>query len=66
MEIILLLGFTDVIFRRERSDDRKYSCRLQAIKHVSVRVSETFEKVLIRLLIAQLSVKVICMYDLSI
>ena len=61
----LLLGFTDIIFRRERSGDRKYVCCLQAIKHVSVRVSETFEKVLKRLLIA-LSVKVICVYDLSI
>ena len=30
MEIVLLLGFTDVIFRRERNDDRKYICASQA------------------------------------
>ena len=29
-EIVLLLGFADVIFRRERSDDRKYVCASQA------------------------------------
>ena len=31
-EIVLLLGFVDVIFRRERSDDRKYVCASQANK----------------------------------
>ena len=30
MEIVLALGFADVIFRRERSDDRKYVCGSQA------------------------------------
>ena len=30
MEIVLLLGFTDAIFRRERSDDRKCVCASQA------------------------------------
>ena len=29
-EIVLPLGFADAIFRRERSDDRKYVCRSQA------------------------------------
>ena len=29
-EIVLLLGVADVIFRRERSDDRKYVCPSQA------------------------------------
>ena len=31
MEIVLLLGFADAIFRRERSDDRKCVCASQAI-----------------------------------
>ena len=31
-EIVLPLGFADVIFRRERSDDRKYVCCSQARK----------------------------------
>ena len=30
MEIVLLLGFADAIFRRERSDDRKCVCASQA------------------------------------
>ena len=30
MEIVLPLGFADVIFGRERSDDRKYACGSQA------------------------------------
>ena len=30
MEIVLSVGFTDVIFRRERSDNRKYVCRSHA------------------------------------
>ena len=30
MEIVLPLGFADVIFRRERSDDRKYVCGSRA------------------------------------
>ena len=30
-EIVLLFGFAGVIFRRERSDDRKYVCGSQAI-----------------------------------
>ena len=30
MEIVLALGFADVIFRSERSDDRKYVCGSQA------------------------------------
>ena len=32
MEIVLLLGFADAIFRRERSDDRKCVCASQATK----------------------------------
>ena len=30
MEIVLSFGFADVIFRRERRDDRKYVCDWQA------------------------------------
>ena len=30
MEIVFSLGFADAIFRRERSDDRKYVCGSQA------------------------------------
>ena len=30
MKIVLLLGFADAIFRRERSDDRKCVCASQA------------------------------------
>ena len=33
-EIVLPLGFADVIFRRERSDDRKYVCGSQATDQI--------------------------------
>ena len=36
MEIVLLLGFADAIFRRERSDDRKCVCASQASQKVAV------------------------------
>ena len=37
MEIVLLLGFADVIFRRERTDDWKYVCGSQAIPVATLR-----------------------------
>ena len=40
MEIVLLLGFADAIFRRERSDDRKCVCASQAT-HVEEELKKT-------------------------
>ena len=39
MEIVLLLGFADTIFRRERSDDRKCVCASQATPPPSYLIS---------------------------
>ena len=41
-EIVLLLRFADIIFRRERSDNRKYVCCLQASLKEERKMSRFF------------------------